>query len=108
MPMYRNTVTDTITANADYVEIDFREHVNGGIGVQVTGTWVATITWQVSINGTDFASTMATPVATGTDATTTTGNGIFRFEAVGIKKARATCTAFTSGTATVTMVAAIG
>jgi hypothetical protein len=108
MPNYRNTTSGTITANAGYVEIDFREHANGGIGAQITGTWTGTITWQVSIDGTTFTSTVATPVATGTDATTTTANGIFRFEAVGIKKARATATAWTSGTAVVTMVGAIG
>jgi hypothetical protein len=69
---------------------------------QVTGITTATITWEGTIDGTNWASVQAIPLATGTAATTATANGIYRFSCLGLASVRARISAWTSGTITVT------
>ena len=93
---------DSLTASADYVELDLTYTQNAAI--QITGTFVGTITFQASNNGTDFVSTTArasTQTAMATEVTTTTGAGMFYLSGVRARLLRVTMTAFTSGTAVV-------
>lgn len=69
---------------------------------QVVGITTATITWQGTLDGTNWASVQATPLATGTAAATATADGLYRINVKGLKKIRANITAWTSGTITVT------
>jgi hypothetical protein len=108
MPSYRNTTNGTITALNGAVTLAWREFYNGGVGVQITGTYSGTLTFQVTIDGTNWVAAQALDVTTGTEATTTTGTGVFRFDVVGIQQTRVIATAWTSGTATATIVALPG
>ena len=77
------------------------EGVNTIVGVHITGTFVMTLEFQVTINGTDWVAKGAVPANEGAAVTTATAPGIFRVDARGVKGVRVRSTAFTSGTATV-------
>jgi hypothetical protein len=74
------------------------------IAIQVSGTWVGTITFSASVNGTDY---IAFGVHTLNRAnnydqqSTTTINGIFTQETYGVPYVRVQMTSYTSGTATI-------
>jgi hypothetical protein len=76
----------------------------GALGIQVTGTWVGTITFQSSTDGTNF-DTQTVSTLTGTTATTTTANGQWRINTGGAQKFQVKMTAYTSGSATATLFA---
>ena len=103
MPNYRNSTSGSIAANGASVALQWREFFNGGVGVQVTGTFSGTLQLEMTIDGTNFVAVQATSVTTGTVATTTTATGVFFFNVVGAQSVRVTSTAWTSGTATVTL-----
>lgn len=75
----------------------------GSVGFQVTGTWVGTITFEGSIDGITYATLSVVPSNSATTTTTTTGNGIWSAGVGGLFAARARMSAYTSGTATVTI-----
>jgi len=108
MANYRNSSQGTIAANDTSVTLAYRQFFNGGIGAQITGTWVGTLTFELSIDGTNFVAVQAQNVTTAVIATTTTANGIFKFDAVGALVVRVRATAWTSGDATVTLVGMAG
>lgn len=68
----------------------------------VSGTFVGTITWEVSDDGTNWTVVMATPLATGTKASTATAPGVFAVPTLGVDRLRARVSAYTSGSITVT------
>lgn len=72
------------------------------IGIQVVGITTATITWEVSIDGTNFVGILVAPVTTGTGALTATADGVFALDCSGLSLLRARISAWTSGTITVT------
>lgn len=79
--------------------VDPRQQGSGFVAFQVSGTWVGTITFQCAVDDADgIESIQAAKTTDGSVATTTTGNGIFRVVADGLK-VRAKMTAFTSGSA---------
>ena len=74
----------------------------GGVSVQITGTFTATVTFEVSNDGTNWVAVELTTPAGAAAATTATAPGIF----VGplcYQMFRARCSAYTSGTAVVTI-----
>lgn len=75
------------------------------LACQVAGITNATITWECSIDGTNWLGVLAAPTTTGTGALTTTANGIFRIDVRGLRLVRARISAWVSGTITVTGVA---
>lgn len=108
MPNFRNSSQGSIAANNTSVTLSYRQFFNGGVGVQVTGTYSGTLQFEVTIDGTNYVALPALNINTGAEATTTTGTGIFRFDVVGILMVRVRSTAWTSGTATVTVVGMAG
>lgn len=72
---------------------------------QVTGITTATITWEATIDGTNWVAIQATNLNDGTEATTATANGLYRVVCLGLVKVRARISAWTSGTIYVTGVA---
>ena len=99
MPNYRNATNGSIDAATESVELAYRHFMNGGVGVQVTGTWTGTLEFQVTINGTDWDDIAAEEVGSLIISTQTTANGTFKFDAVGVKGVRVYATGWTSGTA---------
>jgi hypothetical protein len=103
MPNYRNQVTGAIAQNAATVRLAYRECINGGVSVQLTGTWSGTLEFRVS-NGDGFVPIQVRNVTNGAILTTTTTNGIYVFDVVGALEVEVAATAWTSGTAAVRIV----
>lgn len=68
----------------------------------VSGTFVGTITFEGTEDGTNFASLPVRSLATGTGATTSTTTGTFTASCTGLTSVRARISAYTSGNITVT------
>ena len=85
--------------NANGIDIDARNYVE--IQVQLTGTWTATVSFQGSIDGTNYSTIVAFPNGTvaGTPVTSTTANGQWVIP-VTAGFVRVRTTAYTSGTVT--------
>ncbi len=87
----------------DTAEIEALSDVTKGDShtYQILGTWAGVITFEAKTRGTStWVSIMVTNVATGSDVTTTTANGVFRLVADGLDT-RARFSTDTSGTANV-------
>jgi hypothetical protein len=108
MPGFRNTTNGTIAANGASVTLDYRQFFNGGVGVQVTGTFSGTLQFEVTIDSTNYVAALTTNVTTGAQSVTTTATGIFFFNVVGAIQVRVRSTAWSSGTATITLVGLAG
>jgi hypothetical protein len=67
----------------------------------VTGTFVGTITWEISDDGTTWFAVNVTPLSTGTKSPTATTTGIYFAPTLGAKQFRARVSAWTSGSITV-------
>lgn len=76
------------------------------VAFQVTGTWAGTITFEGSIDGTNYQAINVTPTNSSSAATTTTANGVWTGSVGGLRSARARMSAYTSGTAVITIQAA--
>lgn len=104
MSNFRNTISGSITANDASVTLPYRYTANGAVAAQVTGTFSGTLQFEVTVDGTNFVAARATNVTSGTAATTTTAGGVFTIDATGVLVARVRSTAWSSGTADVTLV----
>lgn len=95
---YTNSLSGT--ADGDFYEM--RE--NGGVTVQIAGTWSGTISFQQSNDGISWFSVaaLAAPGSGGVQVTSTTTNGMW-FMVVQAKYFRALFTSYSSGTAVVTV-----
>lgn len=75
---------------------------NSYMAVQLSGTFVATVGFQGTIDGTNWFSVAALPFATLYDPTTAvtqaTAVGAFRLDTSGLAGVRLNCSAYTSGT----------
>ena len=75
--------------------------ITGGyssVVVQITGTWVGTITFEGTADGTNWVSINAVVAASSTPGPTTTTNGLVRLTPAGMTQIRANMSAYTSGT----------
>lgn len=73
--------------------------------VAITGTWVATLQFEGTIDGTNWFAVGLRPAdnfEAGTAVSSTTANGVWKGNAGGFVKVRVRASAFTSGTAAVT------
>lgn len=68
------------------------------VGISVAGTFVGTVSFEASLDGTNWQPILATKVDTGVAALTTTVVGLFRVDATGTSQVRARVSAYTSGT----------
>lgn len=71
-------------------------------GIQVAGISGDTITWEASIDGTNWKGILVAPVTTGTGALTTTADGVFVLNCAGLALLRARVSTYGSGTINVT------
>lgn len=70
--------------------------------VQITGITTATITFEATIDGSNWVAIAFTNLNAGTDATTATANGLYRATVLGLVSVRARISSWTSGAITVT------
>lgn len=73
--------------------------------LQTVGITTATITWEATIDGTNWVAVAATNLSTAAAATTATADGLHRVLVRGLYKFRARISAWTDGTITITAVA---
>lgn len=91
-----NGAQPTATGALNKIECDDR--VCSSLTIQLAGTWTATVTWQGTVDGTNWVSVAAVDTASTTSAmaTTATANGIYRIDTTGFTAIRPNVTAFTS------------
>lgn len=74
------------------------------VSAQITGTWVGTIIFEGSVDGTNFFAISGNPfTSTGVLISTTTVNGQWQFDVSALQLFRARCSTWTSGTIVVTL-----
>jgi hypothetical protein len=111
MPSYRNRQWGTdnrgaVLAGNGSVTIPTRHFANGGVGVQIVGITSATVTFEASCDQVPtWVSILATNVTSGTTATTTTADGIYTINVVGLQQVRARVSTYVSGNILITMIA---
>lgn len=100
------TASGSLTAAAQTVSLS----LNGqsGATVQITGTWVGTITFEGTVDGTNYSPINGVFSSSSTPKPTATANGIYRITPSGMASFRANMTAFTSGTAAISIRASSG
>jgi hypothetical protein len=96
--------TGTLGALNAAVTAEFRHLSNGAAGVQLTGTFSGTFVLEVTMDGTNWDAYAIVVCSTGATATSITATGQYRTELVGVSSVRVRCSAYTSGTATATLV----
>src|SRR6185503_13499790 len=104
LPTVSNAASITTTVCPGAGCVDFSTGNNGSIGIQITGTWSGTITFQTSSDNSTFVSfrVVKTSDTTATGITTTTSNGVFQGTITGVSIIRVVFTSWVSGTAVVT------
>lgn len=75
----------------------------GFVAVQIVGAMSATITFEASVDGTNYVAFNMTPSNSGTDASTATAAGAFTKATGGYSAFRARCSAYSSGSPVVTI-----
>lgn len=90
--------TADLAALNDELQLDCQNgRTEAGAVFQLAGTWVGTITFEATVDGTNWVEVLAVNANDDTAATTATANGIYRVIADGMK-VRARVSAYTSGT----------
>lgn len=74
--------------------------------MQVTGITTATINWEATVDGVNWVAVLATNLTTGTAATTTAANGLFRLDCTALAQVRARISGYDAGTINVLALAA--
>jgi hypothetical protein len=107
-PLLQST-QETLGALNDAVVLEYAprwedvRRINGGIAVQVTGTFSATVLLEHTVDGTNWVTLAGLNTSTGAVASSVTAPGILRAEVVGSIAVRARVSAYTSGEAVVTL-----
>ena len=91
--------TCTATACVSYI-VQSAGNV-GTIAVQITGTFVATLQFEGTVDNSTWVAISGLPVGSSTSATSATATGLWQFSTSGLMGLRVRASAYTSGTATV-------
>lgn len=94
--------TTTVAAANDAATISGFPSV-GVVGIQITGTLSATITFEGTVDGTNYVALNCLPSNSGTAASTATAVGAFTVSSGGYAAIRARCSAYTSGSPVLTV-----
>lgn len=76
---------------------------NGSVGIQITGTWTGTITFEGSVDGLTFQAITMFPTNSITGASTTTSNGVWSASVGGLTIFRARMSTYGTGSAVLSM-----
>ena len=105
------TATGTLAAAAQTVALSLSSATTGGMGAataQITGTWVGTITFEGTTDGANWVPINGVYAGQSMPGSTVTANGLVRLTPAGLASIRLNMTAWTSGTATITLRASMG
>lgn len=80
----------------------------GDITFQITGTFAATLTFEATVDGTNWVAVLATDLTAGTAASTATAVGLKRVDATGFTRFRVRCSLYTSGSAVIYATPTVG
>jgi filamentous hemagglutinin len=100
-------VTGTVTANGQDLIAATDVSAYKELSIQITGTWSGTISWQCSNDNTNWTACYFTNVGNASSLNSSTTINQIYYAPVNFKYFRAHATAWTSGTATGTMVASL-
>lgn len=75
----------------------------GSAVIGITGTFVATVQFEGTANGTTYFAVQAMPIPSGAGVTSATSTGQWRVNVAGLVEVRVRASAYTSGTAVVTI-----
>lgn len=75
----------------------------GSVGVQLSGTWTGTVTFEGTIDGTNWVAIKGTPLASTTGASTATQSGLWQVPVSGLNQFRARFSTASSGAVVVTL-----
>lgn len=93
----------TCSTTAACVDLQMPSGDAGSATILVTGTWVATLQFEASVDGITYAAINFVPPNSTSPVTSATANGTWQGNVAGYKNVRVRCSAFTSGTAVVTI-----
>lgn len=96
MPLNRLLKSGTISANSVNADMDVTD--SRRVLVTLQGTFVATVSFFASDDGTNFYPLLGTPSNSATGVTTATTTGAWAFDVTNYKTFRLGTTAYTSGT----------
>ena len=94
-------ITQTLSANGAKVILGVSDL--DSVAVQVTGTFTATLEFEVSLDGRTFVSLSMTPSSSTTTATNTTTTGVWMADIPGVVNFQVRVSSYTSGGAVVTI-----
>jgi hypothetical protein len=100
------SASGSLTASGQAATLDARGL--GTASVQLTGTWVATVQFEGTTDGTNWYAVGGRGTAGGGVVTSATTNDNWNFGVAGQLQFRVRCSAFTSGTIVVSIVGSIG
>ena len=87
-----------LTASGQSANSGGSDQSQASIAVQLTGTFSATVQFEVSMDGgVTYVSISGTPVASTTTVTSATAPGMWQFDVSGLILFRVRCSAYTSG-----------
>ena len=97
------TATSTdCSKGASCVTLNIDRNV-GAVSVQVTGIFSATLSFEATVDGTNWVAINGDPVPSASAATSTTSTGAWIFNVAGLQSFRVRASAYTSGTAAVSV-----
>lgn len=101
IPSLSNAADITTTTCPGVGCVDYNVSAQASVGIQITGTWSGTITFQSSVDNSNFTSLLVAPSNSVTAVSTTTANGLWQGGVPGIRTIRVVFTSWVSGTATI-------
>ncbi len=104
-PLPTRNVDTTASGSITAVSQNVALALNGksGVAIQITGTWVGTLQFEGTIDGTNWVAVNGVVAGSSTPGPTTIANGVVRVTPAGLAQVRITSTAWTSGTATISL-----
>jgi hypothetical protein len=99
------TSTGTITSTQN---VAVNTQGSASTGVEVTGTWTGTLSFQATVDGTNWVAVNAIVPVTGVEVTSTTANGNWEIPSAGYQQVRVLGNTVATGTATVTLDSGVG
>ena len=111
VPISIATDSDTVgsgTIAAPSATVSVALNGKSAMRVQITGTWVGTLQFEGTVDGTNWIAINAVQAGSTTIPQNTTTNGVFSPTPAGFSNFRVNATAWTSGTATVSIRASAG